>query len=570
MAHQMAHQLQQQHQNQQNQQNYQSIQGQQRQLSPGTITAVVAGEFTTPRTPRQSPQGLVNSRSAAKQPALRGKEQAMGLLRSGKAYSPCRKGNEPEKRRLSLSAEKEAPTAKRRESDQQQPMVLVRSLSNSSLNRNQTVDADITLQAFMNKMEKLVTTTLAQMRKENSETMSEVKAESGRVKTLANSTLKDIKTEGEKYMAEMKNENNKLSREVAALQRAVGNQEKAISGVKKDLKSVESDLTACFNDTKMTVQSQGTRIGDLEKKIDDIPELSTDIDERLKSLEKLTADMSTKMDNMTTDGETDLYPIKRSIVAMQVWIKPAESPQSIAEMIINEVLGLTEVGVIKAETVDEYDDGNCTIKILLDSAASVRKVMEAKAVLGTCNDQHIRSIWITRCKSHEQRMLERNCALLMREVDKEGKYRQNSQGRIVRVSNERPRGLEEPSNSVDSIPAVVSEAVQSASRWRQGNAGSMESGGADRPMRGGGPMRRRGGRGGGRGGHSKKNWYNKNQDKPNRVATESNSAPRGRQGLQVSNRALEALSKGYNRSSDEPEGFGNMDTTPAPGERGVN
>lgn len=117
---------------------------------------------------------------------------------------------------------------------------------------------------------------------------------------------------------------------------------------------------------------------------------------RIASRSCKAADITTKIDNMSVEGEADLYPVTRSIVAMQVWIGAGETPLSVAELIINDVLPLEKIKVIRAEVVDEYEDGNCTTKILLDSAASVRMVLEAKAQLRTCEGRGIRSVWIQR------------------------------------------------------------------------------------------------------------------------------------------------------------------------------
>lgn len=89
----------------------------------------------------------------------------------------------------------------------------------------------------------------------------------------------------------------------------------------------------------------------------------------------------------------------------------------------------------------------CNCPRLSDCAASVRKVLEMKTLLRTCEDKCISSIWIRRSKTNEQRMLERNCAMLLREVDK------NDQGRIVRVKqqpSEPTWGSQEDINSTTS------------------------------------------------------------------------------------------------------------------------
>lgn len=412
----------------------------------------------------------------------------MGLLRNGKAYSPCGKGPDKEKRRLSLSSEKEHPNAKRRDIGQSQPMVLMRSLSGSNLhnmNREPSVDIDATMQVFMKKMEGLVNTTLAQMKTENADVMREVKAESAKIKTVADSTLKDIKVEGEKYMAALKLENTKLSQGVSSLQKSVDDQAKSLTTMKKDLRSVEKDLTACFDDTKTTIQAQGERISALEERSPMDPQSFNEIDDRISKLERIASEISTKLDNMSADGEADLYPVKKSIVAMQVWINAEETPLSVAKLIIGDVLNLPEVGVVCAEVVDEYEDGKCTIKILLDSAASVKRVLEAKIQLRTCDDKDIRAIWIRRSKTTEQRMLEKNCALLLREVDKVGKYRQNDQGRIVRVySNNNPtvntmgsqESLNEPAFNNDDYAPLGPMRGRGNARGRASGRGSRFAG----------------------------------------------------------------------------------------------
>lgn len=131
MAYQMALQLQQQQQKQLTQQPNILPQVQLRQRSPvsaAVASLCTAGEFTTPRTPRQQSSGaspqVATPRSEKKAKSV---DHTMGVLRSGKAYSPCGKGSDVEKRRLSLSSEKEFPAAKRR--DPGQHAVLVRSLS---------------------------------------------------------------------------------------------------------------------------------------------------------------------------------------------------------------------------------------------------------------------------------------------------------------------------------------------------------------------------------------------------------------------------------------------------------
>lgn len=561
MAYQMANQLQQQQLSQQPQQSQQSQQSQQpqhpryRQTSPGAVTASVAGlctagEFVTPKTPRQHNLTSASPQTSTAAQVVDRKKEVMGLLRNGKAYSPCGKGNEPEKRRLSLSAEKETPTAKRRETGNQ-PIVMMRSLSSSSLNRDSAVDMDITLKAFMTKMESLVNNTLTKMRKENSEIMNEVKAESGRIKSMADNALKDIKNEGEKYMSEVKLESSRLTKEISSLQKTSQDQAKTLTNLKKSINSVEKDLTACFEDTKETVKSQGQRLIDIENKLDEIPETSDGVDARLKSLEKIAAELSTKIDNISVDGEAELYPLRRSIVATQVHIKQDETPVSVAELLINDVLGLTGIKVIRAEIVDDYGDGNCTIKVLLDSADSVRRVLEAKTMLQTCDEKNIRSIWIRRSKSNEQRMLERNCALLLREVDKEGKYRQTGHGRIVRVT----RTAEKSARSQEDIFEGVSSEVSTS-------GASLATDAQFGRRRGGGVYPR--GRGG-RGGRSRKPVRGRGD---RRLQYGDAACPNNpsRPKIQVNSHVLERLSRGQNQRSESESDQVLMDTTPGPGQ----
>lgn len=567
MAYQMALQLQQQHQSTQQSThhtpNANQLHTAHRQVSPGAVSVAVAGlctagEFSTPKTPSGvSPQGTVRT-STGKQSAPRSKDPTMGLLRNGKAYSPCGKGTtETEKRRLSWSSEKDTPLAKRRDQGQQ-PIVMMRSLSSSNINSD-SANTDVTMQAFMSRMEKLVTNTLTQMRKENAEVMKEVKAESGRIKTLADNALKEIKTEGDKYMAAAKAENNKLSQELTSLKRSIDSQASSITSVKKNLKSVESDLTACFADAKVTVESQGQRLTDLENKVESIPESSDDIVDRISKLEQIAADITTKLDNISVEGEAELYPTRKSIVAMQVRVKANTPLKDVAEMIIQDVLGLPEVQVIRAETVDEYDDDKYTLKILLDSAASVKKVLESKTKLRTCTDRDIRAIWIRRSKTNEQRMLERNCAILLREVDKAGKFRQNDQGRIVPVKTN--RGVADPNHENADTDTETSD-LWADNRSTTGpirGRGSRPSSNSRsrRPQRG-------------RGGHSGRGGRSRNSGQKLRGGnTTANNAARNQSGerqgppkLQVSARALEMLS---NESAERGQP---MDTSGAPDKRG--
>lgn len=545
----MALQLQQQQQQQLNQQPNTQL----RQRSPGAVSAAVAGlctaaDFTTPKAPRQRSSGIspqrITPRSSSSQ-RTKSAEQAMGVLRNGKPYSPCGKGAEAEKRRLSLSSEKEFPNAKRRDPGRQQPTVLMRSLSSSNLHSagNTCVSVDTTMSSFMTRMEELVTTTLSQMKSENADLMREVKTESEKIKSVADNTLKEIKSEGEKYMAEVKLESSKLTEGLSSLRKAADEHDKSLSSLKKNLATVEKDLTACFEDTKLTVQTQGERLTEIETKLEAAPETSLDIEERIRKLEQIAADIGTKLDNMSVDGEADLYPVRRSIVAMQVWINSDETPQSVAELVINDVLNLREVKVVRAETVDTYPDGNCTIKILLDSAASVKAVLEAKIALGSCDNKNIRSIWIQRSKTNEQRMLERNCALLLREVDKVGKFRQNGQGRIVRNSK---KNNPVEVGSQESIPESVTGAGDHPTFDTTHVRGGYSGHGG--PGRGG---RRRGG------GRSRKtNPQRQGGTGPHRFAapgSEASGTRREQPKLQLSRRALEALSRDHHGNGGSGE-----------------
>lgn len=156
-------------------------------------------------------------------------------------------------------------------------------------------------------------------------------------------------------------------------------------------------------------------------------------------------------------------------------------------------------------------------------------------------------------------MLERNCAVLLKEVDKEGKYRHNDQGRIVRVYDKQPT-LQHVSGSRESIPSSVDGdgfvAVRHHGRGR-GTRGRHAYRGQQ--MRGAGVSRGPGERSSNRGGRSKYPYQHRGDrrhspsnfhDPPNQL----DSAPK----LHVSERALEALSR--KRVQDRAK----MDTTPAP------
>lgn len=109
------------------------------------------------------------------------------------------------------------------------------------------------------------------------------------------------------------------------------------------------------------------------------------------------------------------------------------TPIDAVKLIVNRALCLPLVQIIRANITRSYPNGHHTIMALLQSSDDLKKVMEAKKKLRTCTHKEISNIWITQAKSHEHRMIEHNCNLLMKEINHDGRLRQTESGRIVQT-----------------------------------------------------------------------------------------------------------------------------------------
>ena len=102
------------------------------------------------------------------------------------------------------------------------------------------------------------------------------------------------------------------------------------------------------------------------------------------------------------------FPVKKTIVGQKVWFQEGENLEKVAELIIHKTLELPEIQIVKVERKSGQETGSGLIKIELQDASDVRKVLRNKRKLKQAKAKELREIFLRQSKSDEMLVSEQN------------------------------------------------------------------------------------------------------------------------------------------------------------------
>lgn len=326
----------------------------------------------------------------------------MVTLRSGKQFSPSR-SETPKQQRQSTgrkrsqtpdSAER-TPQAKRRDIDLESPVgprgvptTLFRSQSESDLRSCEPLGTvvqkavDSSLEKFLKHMESVMDKKL------------------------------------DKCLLEVKSETKKCSEEIEQVKTQVG-------AIELCAESVKTNLTDFKNETI-------EKINEINTSMEDIKKSEADMVKRIEELERVAA----RVISVEPGQSQDKYPLGRTIIMKRVLLEDELQPIDAVKLIVNDALRLPNVRVMSCEIMRTFSNGHNTIKVLLSSSDDLRKVMKTKHMLGRCAMKEIKAVWILQAKSADQRRHEYNNAVLIKQLQLEGKLRQTGSGHLIPVEDD--------------------------------------------------------------------------------------------------------------------------------------
>lgn len=388
-------------------------------------------------------------------------DSAMGYTRSGTPYSPSPKGNsrsrsatrtksnlkrvdrsETEKRRMSLeSAEQNSRKHSKENESESETMEL-------SMPSGFSIQGAITADDFMAQMQKQMETmmqnSLGGIIQKSVEDILQNSVENAvqrsLEKTIKNSVETTINDAVQKAIDGIRDDLNKDSKKhsegIEELKKGLAGQEGVVLGMEKRI-----DATSKALGVHKSSITEKLKTADLvfETAMKQNEEALQAITERLSSLEEANSNLNTKLSDVCAAVDingTDAFPHYRSLMAYSVLLKGKMSPEDAASLIIHDALGLEDITIVRVLDMGKNEQGKNTLKILLSSGAECVRVLKKKNKLGQTNVEDIRNIWLQQSKTNEQRTMERNCGVILRNSELRKKFRQDRYGRIVPIQRD--------------------------------------------------------------------------------------------------------------------------------------
>lgn len=237
---------------------------------------------------------------------------------------------------------------------------------------------------------------------ENQRMLTEIKKEQQAIRK----EIKDRNDEGKKALAKMEKTLKDLEKStkdsIAGVVKSVADSEQRVSEVKADLSTLRSDVTEYQRASKEARKALHDRVTGMEEKVSGDVEL-----------------------------DRDDFPIKKTIVARFVRQPDGMSAQELGEKVIHEFLEMPDVPVVKVKVMSRDSDGYGTVKILLDSAETLEKILQKKPMLMENDDYDVNCIKIRQSKTREQLVFEQNCDVIMKELHVYGNFYRLDQGWLV-------------------------------------------------------------------------------------------------------------------------------------------
>ena len=130
-------------------------------------------------------------------------------------------------------------------------------------------------------------------------------------------------------------------------------------------------------------------------------------------------------------GDVD-FPVKRTIVAQNVWCEEGEDLNKIASAIVNKGLKLPRIKIKNVMRKSGWESGSGLLKIELESESDVKEILKNKKMLKDVPVPEIRDVFLRQSKKEEVLLMERNQDFILRELGKRDDYVRLPSGHLVK------------------------------------------------------------------------------------------------------------------------------------------
>lgn len=387
----------------------------------------------------------------------------MGQLRSGKSYSPARPSNTRERRRSSVSPYSRDTGEKRRlntsssslnsiGSDAVVPpptkVIVQRQRTNSANSTGQGGELRVAMKSGTNAADLIEAQTdpnlrafMASMHLMMKTTLDEIKTDAGNMKDSATKCLEGLETL-KTAVAEQKKTVSQLEKDVAIHKKALIDHRQSVSTKFAEIDEKLIKCDAAISSHKSEIDNSSKL---LQERIDALEKISTDLSDKVANLEagKSSGPSASANGSMNLNTDSDGFLIDRSIMMHRMVVKRGKTEEDMVKMLLYDTLTLKEIELTKVLKVGKERNGKCSIKVELKDPEQQKMVMTTKHRLNTATQKVIKSVFISRAKSEQQRIHDHNYAIMMKKLKIDDRYKQNSAGRIV----PKTQRINEPVNS---------------------------------------------------------------------------------------------------------------------------
>lgn len=227
---------------------------------------------------------------------------------------------------------------------------------------------------------------------------------------------------------------------------SVENLQRVVESHGKNLDAYKSELNAVKQDVNSVNRSLNTVKADLDKRLVDLTTQTKELADKSAShkmdlsdntrtyIESLESRIKELEEKGVTPGQSkssdSTFTIERTIMMYKVYMKESMTVDEIVSLILHGALSLKAVKVVRVEDMGKWM-GRHTLKVELDSAEAVSKVMDCKSLLGSATLKDLRAVFIRRSRPMHERVRSHNHKIMMKEMKIQGKYRTDRNGRLV-------------------------------------------------------------------------------------------------------------------------------------------
>lgn len=439
---------------------------------------VAAGLGTTPRL--VAPQVITKSSSQLSSPNIPGApgaQNTMGYTRSGTPYSPSAKaGKVPRNarqkslvKRVDKSGSLKSQASVDKELDGTAPLIQFSDGNSSNMEDENiknndggtsvgamdvapvgfSVQGAITADDFMSQMKSQMETMIHNSLGEVITKSVEIAVQKSMKDNIEITVNNAVEQAVLKVKQEFLRETTKNAAEMGKIKEIANKQRDRLDAVEKSVAETSSALTEHKNDTNQKLAGADAVFDSAMTKTN---QRLQEIHDRLDALDKQNESLNTKVSDVSAAmdiNESNPFPHYRSLMMYGVLLKRTKNPMTpdgAASLVINDALGLKDVEIVAVQDMGMNTNGKNTLKVLLKSQGDCIKVLKKKSKLGLTPLDDIRNIWIQQSKTEEQRMMERNCGVLLRNSNIRNKFRQNRGGRIVPIQRDNESSAENDLN----------------------------------------------------------------------------------------------------------------------------